>query len=83
MDRAPSGFSNADSLKKHIARFNQLLSDHTDGFSQSHSDTAVIYFDAHYYFEYYLDHASQYGFTNTTGYCANDTKPAGCLPLDE
>ncbi|ORY93881.1 hypothetical protein BCR43DRAFT_526311 [Syncephalastrum racemosum] len=80
LDRTPSKKGDADYYKKAVALFNLLLHARTTEYKVKRSDATIIEFDAHARFEYYLAHASEYGFKNTDSLCeANST----CLPRYE
>lgn len=91
LERTPDGESNKELHSKRVSLFNRQLSSFAQEFSAKHLDVTVLFVDAHQYFSYILDHAAEYGIKNTTGYCADYSKPDidtnyanyGCLPLNQ
>ncbi|PSR82843.1 lysophospholipase A [Coniella lustricola] len=66
--------------------WDESLQSHADAFAAAHEDASVMIFDANTFLNGVLDNATEYGFTNTTGYCPEYDQPLpveqyGCLPL--
>jgi len=78
-ERAPGTINSptkAALLKTHIDEFNTILAGHIAAFESANSDTTVMSFDAHSWFNMVLDDPVPFGFTNTTGFCTC-TDPGG------
>ncbi|KAH8114740.1 hypothetical protein DFH11DRAFT_1508678 [Phellopilus nigrolimitatus] len=73
-ERTPSslGSASAPTLQAHVEEYNALLVQYVQAFANSHTDTSVLVFDAHGWFNYALDNAAALGFTNITGFCECD-----------
>ncbi|KAG9103584.1 hypothetical protein FRC06_009718, partial [Ceratobasidium sp. 370] len=65
-DRAPGSSPGQTSQ---IPNFNSLLAARVDSFKKDKKDTSVILFDTYTYLNGILNNATQYGFTNITGFC--------------
>ncbi|KAG8732843.1 hypothetical protein FRC10_000575 [Ceratobasidium sp. 414] len=65
-DRAPGSTPGRTSQ---IPNFNSLLAGRVDLFKKDKKDVSVILFDTNTYLNGILNNATQYGFTNTTGFC--------------
>ncbi|KAF9077718.1 hypothetical protein BDP27DRAFT_1499370 [Rhodocollybia butyracea] len=70
-DRNPAtlGTSNEPKLESNVQMFNDALSNHTAGFAEQNPSATVMTFDSHAVFSFILDHPSDFGFTNITGFC--------------
>lgn len=70
-DRAPASVNSASAAnqKAQIATFNSLLVTRIKSFKATRKDTAVTLFDTHSLLDGILNNATQYGFTNTAGFC--------------
>jgi phospholipase/lecithinase/hemolysin len=74
-----------------IEWYDQALQNHSKAFEESNEDAKVMVFPTTEFLNYVLDHGAQYGYKNTTGYCASYDQPYintdpgmyGCLPLEE
>lgn len=93
LDRRPGNAGSSDPRPNAtmVAQWNEALASHTAAFNAQNPAATALLFDANAYLTSVLDNAAQYGFSNTTGYCAAydqlgvDSDPAqfGCLPLDQ
>ena len=72
-ERSPSGLlsSQHNESKANIELYNAQLASRVSQFAANHTDTPVLMFNAHGWFNYALDHASELGFTNITGCVIN------------
>ncbi|KZV89687.1 hypothetical protein EXIGLDRAFT_617870, partial [Exidia glandulosa HHB12029] len=71
-ERSPSALGNDTRIavqKSRIAGYNTALARHVKQFQGCNKDTEVLTFDAHEWFNFALDHATQLGFKNITGFC--------------
>ncbi|EJD46270.1 hypothetical protein AURDEDRAFT_164505 [Auricularia subglabra TFB-10046 SS5] len=72
-ERSPNTLGNATRAAIHasrIAGFNAALARRVAQFQRKHTGTtSVMFFDAHAWFNWALDHAAELGFTNITGFC--------------
>ncbi|KAF5369352.1 hypothetical protein D9758_002760 [Tetrapyrgos nigripes] len=78
-DRAPGTLGNptkVQTMKDHIALFNQVLANHIANFTSANPDATVMTFDANAWFNSVLDDPASFGFTNVTGFCTC-ADPAG------
>ncbi|KAI9262260.1 hypothetical protein BDA99DRAFT_537603 [Phascolomyces articulosus] len=73
MDRTPSGLGDgAPRLRRLVKSFNDLLMGRIALYSTLNPDVTLVHFDAHKYFDYYLDHYKEFGFKDITNYCDKD-----------
>jgi len=71
-DRAPGSVNDptkAAALKTNLLEFNTILAEHVTAFKAANPDATVMTFDSNAWFNKILDSASEYGFTNITGFC--------------
>ncbi|KAG2222928.1 hypothetical protein INT45_012906 [Circinella minor] len=73
MDRSPGGRDDAKRLRPLIKAYNDLLLGRIAKFSTLNPDVTLVHFDAHRYFDYYLNHYKQFGFKDIENYCDKDT----------
>ena len=73
MDRSPGGRADAERLRPLIKAYNDLLLGRIAKFSTLNPDATLVHFDAHKYFDYYLNHYKQFGFKDIENYCDKDT----------
>ena len=69
MDRAPVGRDDAPRLRKLIESFNDLLLARVAKYSMENREVTLVHFDAHKYFDYYLNHYQEFGFKDIEGSC--------------
>lgn len=94
MDRDPSNVDSSYPTPNvtQVAWYNAALTQRAEKFGSEKRDVEIRVFDAHARLSWILDHPSEFGIVNTTGYCAGYDQPDiawnyeayGCpTPLDE
>ncbi|KAJ7644194.1 hypothetical protein FB45DRAFT_1020976 [Roridomyces roridus] len=83
-ERSPSSLGSptkAASLKANILLYNSILAQHITAFKATNPDATIMTFDSNSWFNQILDTASEFGFTNITGFCTC-TDPEGFFWFD-